>query len=210
MDVSESELHELYVWVDAVPFSRPKKNITRDFADGVLMAELMHHYLPKLVEVHNYSSANSHRQKTYNWHTLNRKVFKKIGVCLHANDIDRVVHGEGGAVERVLKLVQIKIAQYQGKLTARRECNIVDMYSEQGQDKYEIQSPEQRPSNLSQADASEDDHDVVAGKVHAQKIVIEELRGTNLVLEEKISKLEQLIHLKDAKINTLMATRPTQ
>ena len=32
--LSEEELTEVYNWVDQVPLSRPKKNITRDFADG--------------------------------------------------------------------------------------------------------------------------------------------------------------------------------
>lgn len=28
------ELQELYTWIDEVPLSRPKRNITRDFSDG--------------------------------------------------------------------------------------------------------------------------------------------------------------------------------
>lgn len=40
MDVQESELQELYTWVDAIPLSRPKRNIARDFSDGVLLAEV--------------------------------------------------------------------------------------------------------------------------------------------------------------------------
>lgn len=209
MDVGESEIHELYVWVDDVPFSRPKRNITRDFADGVLMAELMHHYLPKLVELHNYSAANSHRQKTYNWHTLNRKVFKKVGINLHNDDIDTVVHGEVGAVERVLKLVRIKIAQYQGKVSARQE-SAVDTQSEPEQENYnEIHTNETKQASMKHAIEPCNDQEIIASKIHAQKIVIEELRGTNLVLEEKISKLEQLLQLKEAKIHTLMSDRST-
>lgn len=60
--------------MDEVPLSRPKRNITRDFSDGVLMAELVHHFFPKDVDVKNYCAANSVRQKLYNWQTLNHKV----------------------------------------------------------------------------------------------------------------------------------------
>jgi len=35
--------------VDSIPFSRAKKNMNRDFSDGVMMAELIHHYRPKMV-----------------------------------------------------------------------------------------------------------------------------------------------------------------
>ena len=38
-EFSEDEIQDLYAWVDTVPLSRPKRNIARDFSDGVLMAE---------------------------------------------------------------------------------------------------------------------------------------------------------------------------
>jgi CH-like domain in sperm protein len=71
--LDDEDLQKIYVWVDSVPLSRPKRNIARDFSDGVLLAEIVHHYFPKLVELHNYSGANSFRQKFYNWSTLNRE-----------------------------------------------------------------------------------------------------------------------------------------
>jgi hypothetical protein len=64
----------IYEWVDSVPLSRAKKNITRDFADGVLMAELIKYCAPKRVEIHNYPTAHSTAQKLYNWNTLNRNI----------------------------------------------------------------------------------------------------------------------------------------
>jgi hypothetical protein len=70
--LTDEELQRIYIWVDSIPLSRPKRNIARDFSDGVLLAEVVHHYFPKYVELHNYSAANSIRQKLYNWSTLNR------------------------------------------------------------------------------------------------------------------------------------------
>ena len=32
--LDEQELESLYAWVDSIPLSRPKRNISRDFADG--------------------------------------------------------------------------------------------------------------------------------------------------------------------------------
>lgn len=53
--LTEEELNDIYNWVDTIPLSRPKRHIGRDFSDGVLMAEIVHHFFPKLVELHNYS-----------------------------------------------------------------------------------------------------------------------------------------------------------
>lgn len=32
--IDEQELASLYAWVDGIPLSRPKRNISRDFSDG--------------------------------------------------------------------------------------------------------------------------------------------------------------------------------
>lgn len=32
--IDEQELASLYAWVDSIPLSRPKRNISRDFSDG--------------------------------------------------------------------------------------------------------------------------------------------------------------------------------
>ena len=34
--LDDEELQRIYQWVDEVPLSRPKRNIARDFSDGVL------------------------------------------------------------------------------------------------------------------------------------------------------------------------------
>ena len=71
VDMTEEQLQALYAWIDEVPLSRQKKNITRDFSDGVLAAEVVRHYLPKMVDEHNYTPASSSAQKLANWRTLN-------------------------------------------------------------------------------------------------------------------------------------------
>jgi hypothetical protein len=38
--LSDDDLQKIYAWVDAIPLSRPKKNIARDFSDACLIAEV--------------------------------------------------------------------------------------------------------------------------------------------------------------------------
>ena len=52
-------------------FTRPKRNLSRDFADGVLVAEAMKTYFPRLVQLHNYPSGSALNAKYSNWKTLN-------------------------------------------------------------------------------------------------------------------------------------------
>lgn len=49
--LTEDELNGIYNWVDQIPLSKPKKNIARDFSDGLLMSEIIQYFLPKLIDV---------------------------------------------------------------------------------------------------------------------------------------------------------------
>ena len=51
MELDEGLLEDLYLWIDALPLSRPKKRIERDFSDGQSL-ELSH-------RSHGYSSVLS-------------------------------------------------------------------------------------------------------------------------------------------------------
>jgi hypothetical protein len=73
--------------VDSIPFSRPKRNIHRDFSDGCMMAELLHNHFPRMVELHNYPATNSQSAKLSNWETLNVKVLKRLGIQLKRKEI---------------------------------------------------------------------------------------------------------------------------
>ena len=133
--VSEEEMQEVYNWVDEIPLSRPKKNIARDFSDAgksrfsftliifwciVLVAEVVKHFQPQLVDLHNYSNAHSVQQKTYNWSTLNHKVFSKLGMQTSPKDIKDCVEMVPETVERVLFTLRYKLDEYSGRKKARK------------------------------------------------------------------------------------------
>lgn len=83
--LSDSELQEVYTFVDKVPSTRVKKNLNRDFSDGSYMAELIRFYMPaghkKLVEVHTYIQTGKLLSKIRNWNQLNKRVLTKLGQC---------------------------------------------------------------------------------------------------------------------------------
>ena len=104
----ENEINEMmyiYEWVDSIPLSRQKKNIARDFNDGVLLAEMIKYHFPRLVELHNYPSASSTKQKLSNWNTLNNKVLKKLGLKISKDEINDVMNSKPKAIENLLSKV---------------------------------------------------------------------------------------------------------
>jgi len=77
-------LIDLLRWIDSVKLSRPKKILHRDFADGVLVAEIVAHHFPACVEIHNYVASNNMKGKLKNWKLLNAKVLPKFGFTIPA------------------------------------------------------------------------------------------------------------------------------
>ncbi|EKG04988.1 hypothetical protein TCSYLVIO_003941 [Trypanosoma cruzi] len=115
--LTEEDLHELYLWVDDIPLSRPKRNITRDFSDGCCVAEVVKFFFPRLVDLHNYTPSMSMKLKRDNWETLNNRVFRKLHFEVPPEEINDITAGVPGAIERFLRALRTKIAQ----IKARRE-----------------------------------------------------------------------------------------
>uniref|UniRef100_A0A8D0HES8 Sperm flagellar protein 1 n=1 Tax=Sphenodon punctatus TaxID=8508 RepID=A0A8D0HES8_SPHPU len=113
VELPPETLHDLYSWVDGIPLSRPKRNIARDFSDGVLTAEVVKFYFPKMVEMHNYVPANSTQQKLSNWGHLNRKVLHKLNFSIPEDVVRKIAQCAPGVVELVLIPLRQKIEERQ-------------------------------------------------------------------------------------------------
>ncbi|KAM9070157.1 sperm flagellar protein 1 isoform 2-T3 [Sarcophilus harrisii] len=114
--VDEEILHQLYLWVDNIPLSRPKRNLSRDFSDGVLAAEVVKFYFPKMVEMHNYVPANSVQQKINNWIHLNRKVLHKLNFSVPEDVIQKIAQCSPGVVELVLIPLRQRLEEKKQKM----------------------------------------------------------------------------------------------
>src|SRR6056297_768982 len=111
-NMNDEELQKLFMWVDTIPLSRSKKNINRDFSDAVLAAEVIGHYFPRLVDMHNYPATSNSGQKLANWRALNVKVLKKLKYQQAPPMLEDLAHAKTGAVEVFLQSLQYKLAKY--------------------------------------------------------------------------------------------------
>ena len=208
--MSQEDLQEIYKWIDQIPLSRIKKNISRDFSDGVLMSEVVHHFFPKLVELHNYSSTNSVSQKAYNWRTLNQKCFRKIGFQLTSEDINDLVTCKRYTIERVLKQSRIQFAEYQKKISEKQAKKEHRTPNERGKSLPTYQQSPQNINNINnnnnnnKISVNDDDQDI-RELLNEKDRVISHLNDKLEILELKVQKLEQLLRLKDGKIEALQS-----
>jgi hypothetical protein len=207
-ELSDEQYRAIYAWIDAIPLTRPKRNIGRDFSDGCMLAEVISAYFPHLVEIHNYPAANSLKQKIYNWETLNTRVLKKLGFTITRPQIEDIVNCKPGVVEQLLNTLQYKMAKYREKRMMTDGLSPGGSVNQPITEDY-IGNKESETEKLGKNDrAAQKNHSVKAAVENdillEKEQQIRELQETVEILELKIAKLEQLVRLKDNKIQKLM------
>ena len=178
-DDIESELMYIYEWVDSIELSRPKKNIARDFSDGVLLAEIIKNYLPRLVDLHNYPSCSNSKHKESNWNVLNNKVLKRIGIKLTKKEINDIIKCEHLAIEHLLQRVYNVL---QGKINMNKEQKSNSNFNNQ-----------------------KNNSDMLKKTLQEKENVIKQLHDIIEVLELKLKNSEDMEKILENKVEQLNA-----
>ncbi|MBN3294932.1 SPEF1 protein, partial [Amia calva] len=228
-ELNEETLQDLYAWIDTVPLSRPKRNIARDFSDGVMAAEVVKCFFPRLVELHNYIPANSTQQKLSNWGTLNRqvgfciylycvfrKVFSKLNFHVPEEVIKKIVLSTAGVVEPVLCMLRDKIEEKRAaksspdtqKAWVQVRFKLLDimvifslnkMYYSQYHLTFEMWLVLNSPPSSNPSSVDPAVHLLMDEKEQA----LLALQETVEILQMKVNRLEHLVQLKDLRIEDL-------
>lgn len=115
MKLNPFELEAVLKWVDGFELSRCRRKLSRDFADGVLLAEIVKSEFPNLVDLHNYNGCSAVLGKIENWNILNRKVLKKLQVHLKPEEIEKLAKAESDCIEEVLFRIMNQIERIKAK-----------------------------------------------------------------------------------------------
>ncbi len=76
---------------------------------GTLLAEVVQHFLPDIINIHNYITTGTFTQKKSNWEVLNRKVFGRLGLNLPEVIINDLCNAKPSIVEIVLFNLRAKM-----------------------------------------------------------------------------------------------------
>ncbi|PVD30449.1 hypothetical protein C0Q70_09715 [Pomacea canaliculata] len=156
-----------------------------------MVAEVVSHFLPKLIEIHNYSPANATPQKMQNWFLLNRKVFKKLRFELSEDILRGISNCKPGVIEGVLAM-----------LRTRMERVVWETQQKVDRQAAENERPEADQNSFIPLLLLEEKEQEILAKDE-----------TIQILNAKIKRMEHLLHLKDIRIEDLQArlevSRPT-
>uniref|UniRef100_A0A8U7P9M3 Sperm flagellar 1 n=1 Tax=Corvus moneduloides TaxID=1196302 RepID=A0A8U7P9M3_CORMO len=206
----DTALVSLYRWLDTVPLSRPRRNIARDFSDGVLAAEVVKFFFPSMVELHSFVPTSSTAQKVANWGHLNRKVLSKLNFRVPEEMIQQLVQSRPGMAEQLLQLLREKIQERQrqrkgenGKIRTfpwDRGPGFGDPPPLPLRPSGGVQCLSPRPRRRArEATIPGDMRQQLAEREQALQLA----RDTIQILQAKVGRLEQLLLLKNVRIDDL-------
>lgn len=113
VDLTNDEVRDDLEWVESLKLVRGTRpgslSFARDFCDGVMAAEIMAVYHPRLVDSHSYSSVNARDQKVNNWKMLNARVLRKVNLPVSSDEIRGLVDVHSGVAERILERMRIML-----------------------------------------------------------------------------------------------------
>ena len=176
---------EVNNWINSIGLSKRCRNLPRDFADAVLMSEVIHKFYPKLVDLHNYESALKVDTKIYNWSTLNTKTLKKLGMGLDKETIQGLGNSQPSYIYKVLNTFKNVL---DGKVAKGSEVDAPEK-------KKKKQKPPPPPEPM-----NDEERELYISKIFESKKQQDMIR----VLEAKYDKLMELMCLKDAQIMKVM------
>ncbi|XP_031965299.1 sperm flagellar protein 1 [Corvus moneduloides] len=204
----DTALVSLYRWLDTVPLSRPRRNIARDFSDGVLAAEVVKFFFPSMVELHSFVPTSSTAQKVANWGHLNRKVLSKLNFRVPEEMIQQLVQSRPGMAEQLLQLLREKIQERQrqrkgenGKPPAELAALEEGGYLDTGHPK--VQSDLGRGCSQERTDREATIPGDMRQQLAEREQALQLARDTIQILQAKVGRLEQLLLLKNVRIDDL-------
>ena len=188
MELNDEILEDLYEWIDKIPLNRQKKRIERDFADGYCVGEIVHHFLPQFIEMHNLTPAHNSQQKLANWGILNSKVFSRFGLNVPLNITQNISNAKPGYIEVFLYNLRYKIEEKLDEIETQRNSKnkISPRVSVQMASPLNVRSK----ANISKLRIDYEE------KVQECLQQAEEIQ----VLKAKNRRLEHLLELKEARI----------
>ncbi|KAM3937022.1 sperm flagellar protein 1-like [Leptodactylus fuscus] len=172
----------------------------------VLTAELVKHYFPKLVEMHNYVPANSSQQKLSNWTILNRKVLSKMNFSVPDDVIRRIVQCTPGVVELVLSTLRQKIEERQRQTQSEQVMSPLSESNSHSDPGYSTREKsngtEQGRAPQGYVAAAHPDPSLRIQLAEKERALMAS-QETIQILQAKLRRMEQLLHLKNVRIDDL-------
>ena len=168
------------------------------------MSEIIGYYLPDLIDLHNYSSANSLEHKKSNWRTLNKKVLTEFGLEIPDVIITGLSNGKPGLAEVLLFNLRLKIdeqleLQVKHSQHSTRHTSLSLLTSTSQKNSEKISQYTANKSSKFNEKITQLHYEEIKQQYLQQEEQIE-------VLQAKLHRLEHLLQLKDTRIDQLLGT----
>jgi hypothetical protein len=99
-----------YNRLDRVPLSKPRNNVEKDFADGILAAEIVRFYYPDIVDFRMLRPALSVSERSEQWKLINSEIFANIGLTVPSHVLAQLSISKSGIAQSFLFNLRMSLA----------------------------------------------------------------------------------------------------
>ncbi|CAF0846048.1 unnamed protein product [Adineta steineri] len=104
--------YDILEWLDPIPLSRSIHNIESDFADGILIVEIIAYFFPEYVNFDIFHIARNMSQRAKNWRLLNSKILPKINLQVPGTIVHDIINEEHNSIATFLIHLREKIEEH--------------------------------------------------------------------------------------------------
>ena len=104
--------YDTLLWLDTIPLSRSIQNLEADFADGLLVAEIVAYYFPEYVDFGIFHIARNMSERVKNWRLLNSKVLPKIDFHTPGTIVHDIINEDHRTIELFLSRLREKLEEH--------------------------------------------------------------------------------------------------
>jgi hypothetical protein len=177
-----------------------------------MVAEVVQHFLPDMINIHNYITTGTFNKKKSNWEVFNRKVFGRLGLNLPEVIINDLCNAKPGTIEIVLFNLRAKMneepelrqqIQQQSISSSRQPLPSSNTVTPKKIDKpflsKGISQTSRSVADINNKLVSRQEYEQLKQQCSQQQQQIEIIQG-------KMRRLEHLAQIKDNRITGLSAT----
>ncbi|CAF0860273.1 unnamed protein product [Adineta steineri] len=194
--------YDILEWLDPIPLSRSIHNIESDFADGILIVEIIAYFFPEYVNFDIFHIARNMSQRAKNWRLLNSKILPKINLQVPGTIVHDIINEEHNSIATFLIHLREKIEEHIIQTEKQKFRLQLKTYRSLNSDNYHLPSIFLSSRQIDQTSLTRN------GRLMNQYVddYDNSLRRKNEeieILRAKLKRCEKIIHKQDKQIQEL-------
>ncbi|CAF0985893.1 unnamed protein product [Adineta ricciae] len=198
--------YDTLLWLDTIPLSRSIQNLEADFADGLLVAEIIAYFYPEYVDFGIFHIARNMSERVKNWRLLNSKVLPKIDFHTPGTIVHDIINEDHRTIELFLARLREKLEEHAFR-TGRKSRVSWETWRSLSTERYRlpqiIVTPRQKAALVPSYGSLVRNGKLIDSYIDDNEEILMNKEEEIEILRAKLKRCEKVIHTQDKRIQEL-------